>query len=111
MRDVTEVDAYLNLYDPLGNLIASDADDGGLAEIKDLRLEDTGQYILETFDWNHDDTGDYGLSIQKLNAPEYAEFLPCQFKFPPITWALHVRLRYIPLLVLKVIYSTLRCED
>lgn len=34
MRDVTLVDAYIKIYDPNGNLVKEDWDDGGLSSIK-----------------------------------------------------------------------------
>ena len=81
MRDVTKVDSWINLYDPQGNLIASDWDDGGLADIKDFTLPVDGDYKIRVHDRNHNDIGDYGISLQLVNAPSYASILDCYNNF------------------------------
>ena len=81
MRDVTKVDAYFKLYNPVGGLVAQDSDDGGLAFIKDLTLHQTGIYRIEAFDWHHNDIGDYGIALHQINHPNYAEPIPCSINF------------------------------
>lgn len=79
MRGVSNggVDACLRLLDPSGNLIQEDCDDGGLVKIDGFKLPVTGTYTIESSDHNDNDTGVYGLSLEKLNGGSYADNFDC----------------------------------
>ena len=78
MRDAeTGIDACMDLFDPNGQLVASDCGDGGTVRIEDFELIATGNYILKVWDHNNNDTGDYGLAIQVLNNPDYTVNINC----------------------------------
>ncbi len=81
IRDLERVDAAFRLYDPADSLIVARHDIGGLASFQDLLLVEAGEYHLEVYDYNHNDVGRYGLSLQKLNSPEYGTWLPCFVNF------------------------------
>jgi len=72
MRDEENVNAHIKLIDPSGNQIAADWSDGGLAEIRSIILNQTGTYYILAYDNNHNDVGEYGLSLHTLKTPEYA---------------------------------------
>lgn len=76
MRDETKVDAYIRIYDPNGAMIASKWSDGGLAKIQDLKLELDGNYTILAYDRNHNDVGNYGISLHQLDENQYAAPLP-----------------------------------
>ncbi len=77
MRDVQAVDAHFQLIDSLGLIIAEDYDIGGLAEISNFLIEDTATYWIRAFDHNHNELGEYGFSIHKVNAPAYSNPISC----------------------------------
>ena len=78
MRGISgEVNACLQLVDPTGTIIAEDCDDGGLVKIEEFTLLSTGTYTINASDYNHNDTGEYGLGIEILNNAEYADFAAC----------------------------------
>ncbi len=77
MRDVNKVDASVKLFDPTGRLVGADDDFGGLAFLKDMTLHQTGLYRITASDRNHNDIGEYGISLHKLNHPQYARHLAC----------------------------------
>ncbi len=81
MRDVSKVDSHFKLYDAGRQLLLEEYDDGGLAEIKGLVLPQSGIFYLNVFDHANNETGDYGLSLQKINSPDYSTFLPCHINF------------------------------
>ncbi|MEM9917705.1 MAG: GEVED domain-containing protein [Bacteroidota bacterium] len=70
------VDACLRLLDPNGLEIAAECSTG-LAEIR-TSLPLSGTYKVLAYDNNHNDTGDFGISLELLNQPFYAEKLTCQ---------------------------------
>lgn len=76
MRDEQQVDAHIQLFDPNGIQISSDWSDGGLAEIRNLHLDEDGMYTLIAFDNNHNDLGYYGLSLNSLNFSGYETAIP-----------------------------------
>jgi len=59
--------AQLQLYAPNGTLI--DEDYGYRTCILEITLTDTGIYTLLASDKNGDDTGDYGIFLQRINNP------------------------------------------
>jgi hypothetical protein len=79
MRDESLVDSHIRLIGPDGIIIQDKFSDGGLAEVKDLELIQTGTYTLLLADKNHNDTGNYGISLHQLNDPPYATPIPCFF--------------------------------
>lgn len=81
MRDVSKVDSHFKLYDEGRQLLLEEYDDGGLAEIKGLVLPQSGTFYLNVFDHSNNETGDYGLSLQKTNSPDYSSPLPCHINF------------------------------
>ena len=81
MRDETKVDAYLRIYDPDGDMIAFKWSDGGQAKIQDLKLEISGTYSVLAYDRNHNDVGNYGISLHQLNTNSYSVPLPSMSSF------------------------------
>ena len=81
MRDVTAVDAHIQIVDSFGLILEEDFDLGGLAEIQGFIVPDTATYFIRAFDHNHNDTGEYGLSLHKMNGPQYSTGLSCYANF------------------------------
>lgn len=71
-------EAALELYDSLGNKIASDYTQifvGGVARLDTFHLPATGRYKLLAFENYGNLTGQYGLSLQKVNPGQNAPSL------------------------------------
>ncbi len=80
MRDAeTPIDACFSLLAPDGSLIENPCGNGGIVTIKDFTINEEGTYSIITKDAGDNDTGDYGLSLTKLNSPAYAQAIPCDF--------------------------------
>lgn len=76
VRDEYDVDAYIELFNPEGKLIAMNWSDGGLAKIKNFRLDQSGTFTLKIHDRNNNDIGNYGISLHKLGSNNYSTLLP-----------------------------------
>ncbi len=61
------IDAFLNVYDTAGNLLASDYSNGSMAKINELIIPSEGLYTVTAEDRNGNDTGEYGLSFQRVH--------------------------------------------
>lgn len=73
MRDRNSpVDACWELYDANQNRVAAKCGDGGIVELFGKKLNSTGLYTLYVIDNHQNDTGAYGLSLHKMNQPDYA---------------------------------------
>ena len=79
MRGVSNggVDACLQLLDPSNTIVMEDCDDGGLVKIEQYTLLSTGIYTIQASDHNNNDTGIYGLSIERINGATYPTYLEC----------------------------------
>ena len=80
MRDTeTPIDACYTLLDPSGAVIDDPCGNGGIVSTKDLELIQNGWYTIIAKDAGSNDIGDFGLSLSKLNSPNYAQIIGCQF--------------------------------
>ena len=80
MRDSeTPIDACYIVLDPTGNVIDDPCGNGGIVYSKNLRLIADGTYTIIAKDAGANDTGNFGLSLSKLNLPEYAKSIECDF--------------------------------
>jgi len=80
MRDAeTPIDACYTILDPSGAVIDDPCGNGGIVMSKDLRLTEDGTYTIIAKDAGANDTGNFGLSLSKLNAPSYATPIDCQY--------------------------------
>ncbi len=61
------IDAFLKIFDPTGNLLASDYSNGSMAKINELVIPTDGLYTVTAEDRNGNDTGEYGLSFQRVH--------------------------------------------
>ena len=69
------LEGELSLYNSDGFLVAEDSPGGGLCEIVDLVIPSNGTYLIKVNDKHGNDTGDYGLSFQKLDLNCTNEFM------------------------------------
>lgn len=60
-------DARAELYNAAGQLVVSDFTDNGLARLDTVHVPATGLYRLLVMEKEGDETGDYGLSLQKVD--------------------------------------------
>lgn len=80
MRDAeSPVDACFQLIDPTGQFIAEECGNGGIVQLKGFEIEAYGTYTILAYDKNHNDLGSYGISLNKLNSPAYAQEIDCAF--------------------------------
>lgn len=75
MRDEYKVDSYLRLYGPDGEQLTFSWSDGGQARIKDFPLPVSGKYTIRAYDRNHNDVGNYGISLHRQNEIDNAQFI------------------------------------
>ena len=61
------IDAFIKIYDTAGNLLDSDYSNGSMAAINGLVIPAQGFYSITAEDRNGNDTGEYGLSFQRVN--------------------------------------------
>ncbi|MEM9821240.1 MAG: GEVED domain-containing protein [Bacteroidota bacterium] len=71
------VDGCIELFDPNGNSIAADCDDGGLVKIDGLALPTTGLYTIKAQDSGDNDKGNYGIACHVLNNPAMTTAMAC----------------------------------
>ncbi len=72
----SSVDASLRLYQDDSILVTIEGA-GGDIQIFDYTLEKDAGCLLVVYDHNHNDTGDYGLALHKINNPAYARKISC----------------------------------
>ncbi|MEM8908380.1 MAG: hypothetical protein AAGD05_11085, partial [Bacteroidota bacterium] len=80
MRGVLNgVDSRLQLYSPAGAILIEDYANGAMAEIVNWVVPQSGTYTIAASDRGGNDTGEYGISLQKLPAsPNCAIELNCE---------------------------------
>ncbi len=71
------IDAFLKIYDMEGNLMASDYSNGSMAKINELVIPAEGLYTITAEDRNGNDTGEYGLSFQRVHLDLCPTALSC----------------------------------
>ncbi|MEO1626009.1 MAG: hypothetical protein AAFV25_12695, partial [Bacteroidota bacterium] len=69
------VDACVSLLDPNGLEVGAECGTS-LSEIR-ATIAISGTYKILAHDQKHNDTGDFGLTLEQLNAPSYASALGC----------------------------------
>ncbi len=80
MRDAeTPIDACYTLTDPNGLVLDDPCGNGGIVLTKDLTLNINGTYTITAKDNGDNDTGEFGMSLSKLNSPTYSTPIDCQF--------------------------------
>ena len=71
----SSLEGELSLYNSAGTLIAEDSPGGTLCEVIDIAIPADGTYFVKVNDKHGNDTGDYGLSFQKLDLACANEFI------------------------------------
>ena len=71
------IESQLRLYSPSGNLLSEALPTYGFSRINAFVLPETGTYTVLCMDKNGNDLGDYGFSIQWINADDCAVELEC----------------------------------
>ncbi len=71
------IESWLRLYDPAGNVLAEATPSGGLSRINTFSIPAGGTYTILAMDVNGNDTGDYGFSLQIIETDGCANYLNC----------------------------------
>lgn len=81
MRGDQGVEAELQLYDPNGALVASDAPSAGMATIENYLATASGTYFVMARDGAGNDAGAYGISYNNLGDEGCSTLLDCDADF------------------------------
>ncbi len=81
MRGDQGVEAELQLYDPNGVLVASDAPSSGMASIENYLATSSGTYFVMARDGAGNDAGNYGIIYRNLGDEGCSTLLDCDADF------------------------------
>ena len=78
MRGIDEnIEARFQLYNSSGSLLVTSQLTGGIADAEPILITETGDYLLLAMDSRGNDTGSYGMSVERILSNECAQEIGC----------------------------------